>query len=164
MVTRSEQLQIRVTPEEKAALRRAARRAGQDLSGYVLSRALPREEERLRAILAALSRNEGPARFALAELNDFLTELAPTRFGGALEQVDLHELSPFERNYVAAMVEQAAARKGVKPPEWTRRVLPLEEPHFATPMKSLRPHLLGAAPVPFKRRNIFIDSSVGDRV
>jgi len=25
-------------------------------------------------------------------------------------------------------------------------------------------HLLRAAPVPFKRRNIFIDSSVGDRV
>jgi hypothetical protein len=43
-------------------------------------------------------------------------------------------------------------------------VPPLDEPHFATPLRGLRLHLLRASPVAFKRRNIFVDSSVGDRV
>jgi hypothetical protein len=60
------------------------------------------------------------------------------------------------------MVELAAHQKGVVPPAWVREVPPLDEPHFATPLEGLR--LLRASPVPFKRRNIFIDSSVGDRV
>jgi hypothetical protein len=45
-----------------------------------------------------------------------------------------------------------------------REVPPLEEPHFATTLEGLRLHLLQVSPVPFKRRNIFIDSSLGDRV
>jgi hypothetical protein len=62
------------------------------------------------------------------------------------------------------MVEQAAHRKRVGPPAWVREIPPLEEPHFVPPLEGLRLHLLQASPVPFKRRNIFIDSSVGDRV
>jgi hypothetical protein len=42
--------------------------------------------------------------------------------------------------------------------------VPLAEPYFATSLKSLREHLLVAAPIPFKRRNIFVDASVGARV
>jgi len=37
-------------------------------------------------------------------------------------------------------------------------------PWFAVPFPSLRPYLLRVSPVAFKRRNIFIDSTVGDRV
>jgi hypothetical protein len=62
------------------------------------------------------------------------------------------------------MVEQAAHQQDVVPPAWVRDVEPLDEPHFAVPLSSLRLHLLRAAPVPFKRRNIFVDSAVGDRV
>jgi hypothetical protein len=54
--------------------------------------------------------------------------------------------------------------KGVTPPTWAGSVEPLDRPHFATPLRSLRLHLLRASPVPFKRRNIFVDSSVGARV
>ncbi len=68
------------------------------------------------------------------------------------------------RNYVAAMVEQAAHMKRVRPPAWTARVEPLETPWFATSLESLRLHLLRASPVPFKRRNLFVDSAVGARV
>ncbi len=78
--------------------------------------------------------------------------------------VDLRGLSPYLRNYVAAMVELAAHQRGVAPPVWVRQVPPLEEPHFATSLPGLRLTLLRASPVPFKRRNIFIDSSLGDRV
>lgn len=63
------------------------------------------------------------------------------------------------------MVELAAHRREVPPPAWVRDVEPMEmEPRFATPLAGLRLHLLRASPVPFKRRNIFIDSSIGDRV
>ncbi len=63
------------------------------------------------------------------------------------------------------MVKLAAHRRDVPPPAWVRDVEPMEtEPRFATPLAGLRLHLLRTAPVPFKRRNIFIDSSIGDRV
>lgn len=163
MSKKSEYIQIRVTPAEKATLKRLARRAGQDLSAYVLSRALPRQRVRFEEILRGLA-DEGNRSFALAELNDFLSALAPGQLQDAVRHAELGDLSPVTRNYVAAMVEQAAHQKGVDPPAWTRDVQPLEEPFFTTSMKSLRLHLLKSAPVPFKRRNIFVDSAVGDRV
>ena len=160
---KTQQLQIRVTPEQKSALARLARRAGQDVSSFVLSRALPSAALRCGEILSALG-DPDRWRFALAELNDLLTELAPRELAEVTGDADLGGLSPYLQNYVAAMVELAAHQKGVAPPDWVRDVRPLEEPHFATPLEGLRLHLLRASPVPFKRRNIFIDSSVGDRV
>ena len=71
---------------------------------------------------------------------------------------------PFEANYLAATVEHAAAIKGVAPPRWTVTVEPLDAPWFASCLKSLRLHLLTHSPPPFRRRNLFIDSSVGQRV
>jgi hypothetical protein len=62
------------------------------------------------------------------------------------------------------MVEQASAVAGASPPDWTRRVKPLERPWFASPLKNLRLHLLAHSPPPFRRRNLFVDSSIGDRV
>jgi len=43
-------------------------------------------------------------------------------------------------------------------------VAPLDTPHFVTPLAGVRMHLLRSAPVPFKRRNILIDSTIDDRV
>jgi hypothetical protein len=43
-------------------------------------------------------------------------------------------------------------------------VVPLEEPAFGTALQSLRLHLLTHSPPPFRLRNIFIDSSLGQRV
>lgn len=62
------------------------------------------------------------------------------------------------------MVEQAAHKKSLAPPDWVRDIEPLSVPWFATPLSSLRMHLLRAAPVPFKRRNLFVDAAVGGRV
>ncbi|MGH7556385.1 MAG: plasmid mobilization protein [Gemmatimonadota bacterium] len=163
MTTKSQQLQVRVTPAQKAALKRFARRAGLDISSYVLSRVLPPALSRFHEIVRAL-REEDDHRFALAALNDFLTGLAPAEFREAVADVELKGLSPFLQNYVAAMVEQTAIQKSERPPAWAGDVPPLEGPHFAVPFSSLRPHLLRASPVAFKRRNIFVDSTVGDRV
>jgi hypothetical protein len=160
---KTKQLQIRVTPEQKSALARLARRAGQDVSSFVLSRALPSAVLRFGEILSEVG-DPDRWRFALAALNDLLTGLAPRELVEVTGSADVGGLSPYLQNYVAAMVELAAHRQGVAPPDWVREVRPLDEPHFATPLAGLRLHLLRASPVPFRRRNIFIDSSVGDRV
>jgi len=137
MAGRSSQRQIRVTPEHVRL--------------------------RFAQLLEALRDDDRPG-FALAELNDLLSGLTPGELCGAVEHADLSGLTPYLRNYVAAMAELAADRRDVPPPAWVRDVEPLTEPHFATPLAGLRLHLLRMAPVPFKRRNIFIDSSIGDRV
>jgi len=67
-------------------------------------------------------------------------------------------------NYVTAMVELAAHRTGVMPPQWADSVKPFVAPVFIDPSLKLRAHLLIASPPPFRRRNIFIDSSLGDRI
>lgn len=163
MAEKTEQLQIRMTPGEKTTLKSLARAAGQTLSRYVLARVLPPSRLRFGELLAALAEGEG-VRFALAELNELLSGLDGDQLRAATEGADLQALSPYLQNYVAAMVELAAHRAEVPPPAWVREVEPLDRPHFAVPLKSLRPHLLRHAPVPFKRRNLFVDSSLGDLV
>ena len=163
MTAKSVQLQIRITPQQKAALKRQARASGCDVSSYVLSRVLPEGSARFARILAAIADAATPS-YALAELSDFLHAAAPLDFVAAVAEADVAALTPYLRNYVAAMVEFAANAKTVAPPGWTAGVAPLDTPHFVTPLKSLRLHLLRSAPVPFKRRNIFVDSAVGARV
>ena len=163
MSTKTQQIQIRVSPAEKRAIRDLAARAGQDLSTYVLGRVLPAGYARFARILRGLA-DKDDRRFWLAELNDLLAGLAPLESVSALRTADLGGLSRYLQNYVAAMVEQAAHQMSTQPPSWVREVEPLEEPHFAVPFASLRAHLLTAAPVAFKRRNLFVDSGVGDRV
>jgi hypothetical protein len=163
MSTKSSQLQIRVSPQEKARLKVLATRSGLGVSEYVLGKVLPAGSSRFREILRALG-NETDSRFGLADLNDFLSDLGAGEFTASVESADVATLGPFEANYVCALVEQAAHLYDRPPPEWTRAVEPLCEPYFAAPLLSLRPHLLRASPVPFKRRQLFVDSSLGDRV
>lgn len=163
MHAKSSQLQVRVTPRQKAALKRRAAAAGLGLSAYVLARALPAVSARFAELVRALH-DDRSARFALAELNEFLGACPPAEFADATASAELDRLPAYVANYVAAMAELAAQRKGVAPPAWTASIAPLERPWFAAPLVSLRPHLLAAAPVPFRRRNLFVDASVGDRV
>ena len=165
MPMKTQQLQIRVTPEQKAKLKLLAKGSGQGVSTYVLSRALPEAQMLFDEIVRSL-RDGVDQRFKLAELNDFLSSLSRTQLMGAVcaAPEGLWQLPPLIRNYVTAMVEQVAHQRKAAAPPWVRDVPPLDEPHFATPLKSLRLHLLRAAPVPFKRRNIYVDSAVGDRV
>ncbi len=163
MQTKTHHVQIRVTAGEKAALKRLASRSGLDVSSYMLGRALPSQRLRFEEILRALG-DAADRPFVLAELNDFLTALTPGELADAVAEADTRELDPLTANYAAALVEQAAARHRAAPPAWTKTIAPLDRPYFAGGLKSLRPHLLRAAPVPFKRRNIFVDASLGDRV
>lgn len=167
MLSRGDQLQIRITTREKAELKRRAAAAGTDVSRYVLSRALPAEDSRFAEIIRTLAGAEDH-RYALAALNDLLSGCPPIEFATtvihtAASQRSFARLSPFLQNYVAAMVEQAASQKDVPPPAWVREVEPLAEPWFASALRSLQPLLLLTAPVVFKRRNLFVDATIGDR-
>jgi len=160
---KSAQLQIRLTPAQKALLKRRARAAGQDVSKYVLSRVAPDSAVRFETAVAALA---GPKseRFALADLNDLLAELPAAELARTTEHGLPPGLSPLTRNLVAAMVEHAATLKRTSPPAWAREVPPLESPWFATELGNLRAHLLRVSPTAFRRRNLFVDATVGDRV
>lgn len=157
------QLQIRVSESEKSAIRVAAERAGLDMSTYVLSRVLSFPAQEFKNAVMALG---GPARasFALADLNSLLAKLTATELRDAVTNAPEVDLPAFLANYVAAMVETACAKHEIPVPAWTQKVRPLDAPVFGSELKSLRLHLLTHSPAAFRRRNIFIDSSVGDRV
>lgn len=161
--TKKAQLQIRVTKAEKAAIHRAAMHAGMDMSAYVLSRVLSVPSVRFQECVAGCA-SEASSRFALAELNSLLSELTPGEMSDAVATPPSVALTPFLANYVAAIVEYGCARCSVTAPGWTRSVAPLEEPAFGTTLQSLRLHLLTHSPPPFRLRNIFIDSSLGQRI
>lgn len=158
--TQSAQLQIRVSPAQKAAIQRAARRAGLDMSAYALARMLPALQNRFTELTEAC-RKSGTERFALAELSSWLGELGGAELREAVASPPAPGMTPYLANYVAAMVEYACARRDIPPPPWTRAIAPLAEPVFGSTLMGLRLYLLTHSPPPFRRRNIFIDSSVG---
>lgn len=160
--TRTGQLQIRVTPAEKAALARAARRAGLDMSAYVLGKALPDQARQWDSRLKELARR-GRDRIALAGLGAWLAGLSASELALAVATPP-PQLPDFHANYVAAMVEQLCAAAGIEPPPWTRDIAPLANPVFGTELVSLRLHLLTRSPPPFRRRNLFIDTAAGGHV
>ena len=109
------QLQIRVSEAEKSAIRRAAKRAGMDMSAYVLSRVLSVPGREFQQALRALNGRAAPS-FALAEINSLLSRLTATELNDAVAGTPEVVLSPFLANYVSAMVEAACARTGA--PLW----------------------------------------------
>jgi hypothetical protein len=160
---KSSQLQVRVSAQQKAAIARAAKQAGMDMSAYVLSRTLPTTSSRF-GMLCAACRDPEQARYALAELNSWLAELGPTDLLQAMASGPPADLDAFHSNYIAAMVEYACQREHVAPPVWVHSISPLTMPAFGSELLSLRLHLLTHSPAPFRRRNIFIDSTIGSRV
>jgi hypothetical protein len=157
------QLQIRVSETEKAAIRKAARRAGMDMSAYVLRCVLGTPAEEFQQAVHALS-GPGPPSFALADVNSLLSKLTANELRAAIAVPPATALSPYLANYIAAQVETACERRAIPVPAWTHRVKPLERPTFGSELRSLRLYLLTHSPAAFRRRNIFIDATLGDRV
>jgi uncharacterized protein (DUF1778 family) len=160
---KTDQLQVRLTPAQKRAIKAQAERNHMSLSDWVLSRALPSARSHFEELVSDLSTSEKPS-YAFAELLDLLARLTTSEFRTAVADLPAVVLSPYWQNYLAATVEQAAVQKKLTPPEWTSKIQPLEEPVFGSTLRSLREHLLFNAPPAFRRRNIFIDASVGARV
>lgn len=133
------------------------------MSAYVLSRALPTPAMRFQACIEECA-GPAPPSFGLAELNTLLASWTAAELRDAIAVPPTSALPPFLSNYIAAMIEQACERRFVRVPGWVRAVEPLRQPAFGSELKSLRLHLLTHSPPPFRRRNIFVDATIGDRV
>ncbi len=160
---KSQQLQIRVSPAQKTAIKAHARRAGMTVSDWVLSSLLPTAQAQFQKLVREIAGSESPG-YAFADLLDLLEELDGEDFESVVATLPESGLDEYWSNYLAATVEHAAALKKRKPPAWTREIPPLEFPAFGSTLLSLRMHLLLNSPPAFNRRNLFVDSSVGDRV
>lgn len=163
MAGKTEQLQIRVSPEQKRALRRLARQAGADMSAWILERVLPAEGARFQKLAAKLADREDEG-FALAELADYLRDLPAGAFARATAEAPRTALDARTLNHLAAMIDRAAVNRGLIPPKWTNEASVPAEPAFGSTLSSVRLHLLTMAPVAFRRRNIFVDASIDERV
>ena len=160
---RTAQLQIRITPQEKAAIEQAARSAGLGMSSYVLRKVLPQRATEWNDLLREVVRSDG-AKIALAALSNWLSSLGAGELHIALETPPPSQLRPVTMNTIAAMVEHLCVARGVLPPQWTRAVRPLTKPEFGSTLTSLRLHLLTSSPAAFRRRNLFVDTAVGGQV
>ena len=163
-MTKTLQLQVRVSADDKARIRARAASAGMDVSKWVLQQVLPPVERKFQALCRELASRQDARSFTFAEFQDWFTRLTGDEFLRAVRHPPEAWLPPFEANYLAATVEHVAAIKGVSPPRWTAAVEALDAPWFASSLKSVRLHLLTSSPPPFRRRNLFVDSSVGQRV
>jgi hypothetical protein len=160
---KSQQLQIRVSPREKRRIEARARQAGLRVSEWVLRRLLPQVQEEFEGLCERLAEEATPT-YAYAALNDLLSSLAKDEFEVAVAEAPVARIDVERSNYLAAMIEQTAAILDVAPPDWTRGVPPLERPVFASDIEALQLHLLIHALPPFRRRNLFVDTSIGGRV
>ena len=163
-MNKTQQLQIRVSAEQKAQIKARAELAGEDVSKWVLRQVLPPMQDEFQRLSNALASSTTDRSYALAELHDFLKGLSAKALTQAVQAPPEGTLDPFEANYIAAMVEYACIAKAAEQPEWIRNVEPLPNPWFASALQSLRLHLLTQSPAAFRRRNLFVDSTVGDRV
>ena len=161
-VAKTSQMQIRVSGEEKAAIRRAAKRAGLPMSAYVLRRVLSVPADEFFACVKACV-SSAPA-YALAELNTLLSDFTAGELTEAVAAPPALALPPFLANYIAAMVEYACAQRAIAVPKWTCSIAPLAEPVYGSELLSLRLHQLTHSPPPFRMRNIYIEATLGDRV
>ena len=164
LVSKIQQLQIRISAHHKALLRTRATLAGMDVSRWVLQQMLPPVERKFQALCRELVARPGARSFTFAEIQDWVNLLAGVEFVRAVRYAPQVRLPPFEASHQAATVEHAAAIKRVMPPAWTVTVDALDAPWFASPLKILRLYLMTQSPPPFRRGNLFIDSSVEHRV
>ncbi|MCF6300356.1 MAG: DUF1778 domain-containing protein [Proteobacteria bacterium] len=159
---KSEYLQIRVSKQEKEIIKSSAQLAEVDMSAWILQRILHEKAKQFINIINKLIDEE--QSFVFAELHDFLAKLMVVDLEMALSVEPVIELTGFQINYVIAMIVHRSKQLNISPPTWINNYPVLLQPVFATSLKSLSLHLLINSPIAFKQRNIFIDSSIGDRV
>jgi uncharacterized protein (DUF1778 family) len=161
--TKTSQLQVRVSERQKRKLRQRARAAGMSVSEWVLRLAFPPQREEFDRFVAALQVKEERS-FALAALNDFLAGLERSDFGHVVADPPHVHLDALDAALLAAMLEQAASLLEAAVPKWVLDTPPVDVPFFASELRSLRLHLLISSPPAFRRRNLFVDTSIGGRV
>jgi uncharacterized protein (DUF1778 family) len=162
-VPKTEQVQIRVSPQQKRAIQRHAAKAGTTMSEWILAKVFPSPQAAFQDLVEALAASDRPS-YVFAELLELLDPLSAEAFERVVAEPPRAGLDPYWQNYLAATVEHAASMKSARVPAWTRDVAPLAAPVFGSSLRSVRLHLLLDSPAPFAARNLFIDASVGARV
>jgi len=161
--TKTSQLQIRVTAIEKAEIQRAAKQLNLDMSSYVLARVLPRKQNQLQNLLNELVVTDD-SRYVLSEINTLLSRLTARECKASISIILPSSLSDYLSNYIAAMVEFVCNQHKITLPNWTKNIQPLSKPKFGSELLSLRLYLLTHSPAAFRRRNIFVDTTIGGQV
>jgi hypothetical protein len=133
------------------------------MSAYVLTRVLPVRAVEFERLVSACADPE-TLRFALSALGRWLETLDRRELAEAVAARPALDREGYVANYIAAMVETASVSSGVSPPAWVATIAALREPVFGSALEALRLHLLTHSPPPFRRRNLFIDASLGERV
>lgn len=134
-----------------------------DMSAWILDRLLPATQDRFQELVARTATPNDRA-YALAELADFLRALPRAELERAIAHAPRARLEPAVLNHLAAAVELAAQRRGVKAPAWTARVAIPNAPTFGSGLSSVRLQLLTHTPVALRRRNLFMDAAFDQRV
>lgn len=165
-VMKTSHIQLRLSPEQKEAIRVAATRANLDMSQWVLNKIFPRPRARLLAIMWQLKsmQDKVERHYVLNDLNAFLVSLTKDDLLSAVSEDPSVSLNETMGNYVAAMIEQICVAHNAQAPKWLAERDGLRDPFFGSDLVSLRLYLLSVSPPPFRKRNIFIDSTVGDLV
>jgi uncharacterized protein (DUF1778 family) len=160
---KTEQLQVRVSPSQKLAIKKQAAKAQMSMSEWILNKVFPSSQTSFKSLLEDLAASDKPG-YVFAELLELIDRMNADEYEQAVSEPPGVQLDPYWQSYLAATVEHAAAVKHAKAPSWTRDVAPLDEPAFGSSLESLKLHLLVNSPPAFIQRDIFIDSSVGKRV
>lgn len=157
------QLQIRVSPAQKRFIQAAAKKVRMGMSEWVLSQIFPSPREKFQDLLKAL-KSDSKKSYVAAEIHDLLESATTSELEHMLAEPPRVRLELYWENYIAAMIEHAAARRGLAAPSWVLQIKPLDYPVFGSDLRNLRLYLLTHSPVSFRKRNIFIDAAVGQRV
>lgn len=155
-------IQIRISKDEKKRFAKLAKLQGQSLSEWIISKLSSDSSSiEIKKIYAKLRKAEDSS-YILALLNDYLMNMPELLWNDALkdspENIDIENLC-----YIASMIERATEIRGLELPQWVKDIGPLSKPYFGSKLKNLRMYLLINSPIAFRKRNIFIDASVGDR-
>lgn len=161
---KTQQLQLRVSAEQKAAIRLLASKEHQGMSQWILNKILPKPQKDFLKILERLRdcQNHKERSYILNDLNAFFLKLSKHDLVETVSEDYLSALNPLMANYISAMIEHVCVNAQIEPPKWLAQGLP--EPFFGSDLLSLRLYLLTVSPPSFRKRNIFIDATVGDLV
>lgn len=157
-------LQIRLSKHEKELIVKAAGANGVNISKWIMQRIMIDKRSQFQSICLKMSKDITNKSFYLSDLNDYLTNLSANEFLIALDTRPNVKLSISDWNIIVAMIDYAAYKKRAKSPDWLNDVEPLQHPLFATELTTVRQYLLITSPIAFRRRNIFVDTSIGGMV
>jgi hypothetical protein len=170
---KEELIQIRISKNDKMRLVSLARVSRMTLTAWIESRILPTslldEWMDLYQETAPDRESKRDITAQLARLNDLLMKLHEADFRQAIavaprfkESADMENKLLFR--YISAMIDQACKMRGIEPPSWMDDRPVIEPPFFSSNLSSLRLYLLLAAPVAFRKKSIFVDTTLGGRV